>query len=94
VGNKEAVISGARHRVQVCGFGKGVSNLGDVFAVARGTSVAHTVGVRSVYVGAVKHVTIEVVFAKLVLVKAIPGYQFRFLLNVHQTLLSLCVSHE
>ena len=94
MGNKEAVIIGARHAGQVGSFGKSVANLGNVFTVASGTSVAHTVRVRSVHVSAVKHVTIELVFAKLVLIEAVPRYQFRFLLNVQQTLLRLCVSHE
>ena len=71
MGHDEAVVSGASHRGQIGGFGQGVSNLGDVFAVARLALVAHTVGVGGVAVSAVKHVAIEFVLAELVLVNAV-----------------------
>lgn len=57
------------------GFRKRVTNVKNVWAVASCADVSHTVGISSIHVAAIEHVTLQLsVLAKLVLASTIPGH--------------------
>ena len=58
-------------------------NLGGVLAIARVTSIAHGVGIRRSEVGAVEHVTAQLLLSKLVAIQSIKRNDSRMLLHIH-----------